>query len=87
MPKVQKLSHIDKEDRKKLYMGLKKYRGAITELSNNRECSLEWTRMVLTGRYDDYELLLEASRLLKSKEEALIKASLAVKNAIDTLPA
>lgn len=87
MPKVQKVTHIDNEDRHKLYMGLKKYRGAITELSNKCGCSLEWTRQVLTGRFNDYELLLEASRLLKNKEEAVMKVSNIVKKALDTLPA
>jgi hypothetical protein len=46
--------------------GLKEFHGSIKALATIGDCTEEWVRLVLNGKSNDDELVLEASKLLKS---------------------
>lgn len=50
-----------------IYQGLKSFRGAITELALRCNCTREWVRLVLKGKYPDDNLLKQAAVLLLEK--------------------
>ena len=54
---------------KKIYDGLKKHDGSITELAKRGDCSREWVRRVLNGTHEDTELMLKAAKLWIELEE------------------
>jgi len=62
---------------KKIYEGLKKHDGSITELAKRGNCSREWVRRVLNGTHEDSELMLKAAKLwseLEHKEKARLES-------------
>lgn len=69
MPKVSNKTLISKEEREKLYKGLKMYRGSIKAISTSCKCTGEWVRLVLKGDFDDSKVLSKAVAYLSDMSE------------------
>lgn len=69
----------------KVYKGLSRHRGSITELAKRCNCTPEWCRLVLSGKGNDIGLIEKAADLWQELEtaqaERLQKVDLAINKA------
>lgn len=59
---------ITKEEREKVRLNLKRFRGSINEIAETGGYTREWVRLVLSGKYDSAHVLEIATTILEREQ-------------------